>query len=361
MVKSKSSARAGGESTSKKSLAKCFLTVSSAKKDTSRPTRGRVTRQQAAMSASSQSQNRESINAKTKVAEDVEMDSDDMTTNPEATDPDEKPLYTKKAGQQSLKRATRSTVPSMRGRVIPPSQSPSPSDSAISTVQDHFSEYETPGTSLAVTPAESLSKDESSALLKTTGRGNLISENCLSSKRKHDYVLEDALLAHALQEEEYQSKPPSRGTCKTRTKVAIEDSEDDELNLSDVDRGKPVGTDPPPSKRRKIGGGSPLQARAARQSATKFISQNITREIVETDPDESDSEYESHLLEYEYEDSGDSEDSDHDTSVPNAPAPPDTSSTTAPTTLPNRRRAVDRASRTRNSRHYGTTRVSPLA
>ena len=112
--------------------------------------------------------------------------------------------------------------------------------SSLSSVRDQSSEYETPGTSVAVTPAESLVKEEQ--IFKRPSR---ISSNItphrprelFKGKRKRleiDELMEaDALLAQTLQEQEYgndQEVAPRQGR-----NGQIEDSE--ESLLSELSRG----------------------------------------------------------------------------------------------------------------------------
>lgn len=265
--------------------------------------------------------------------EDTEMDSDNTTAISEASDSDEPTVVkkpknsaytTKNSLNQRSERPTRSMTGPQRARVIPPSQSPPGSSSVVSSVRGHSMEDETPRTSVAVTPAESVSKGESSAALKNFSRGSRRSQTGAQNKRKHEDFLKDALLAQALQEAEYQDEPTSPPIARGRTKVTIEDSEDDELDLSNEGEDEPVKIDPQTSKRRKVGGGLSRPTRAAREKAISSLSKNTPIEIVDTDPEESE------LSEYDTEDLDASEESDDAISVSIPIIPQDTPTTAAP-------------------------------
>lgn len=337
------------------------------------PPQGRSRRQQAARSAP---QRRTVPRSGVEVAEDTEMDSDNNTAISEASDSDEPTAAkksknsaptTKKSLTQRSERPRRSMTGPQRARVIPPSQSPSGSSSAVSSVRGHSMEDETPRTSVAVTPAESLSKGESAAALKNVSRGSRRSQTGTQNKRKHEDFLKDALLAQSLQEAEYQNEPTNPPIARGRTKVAIEDSEDDELDLSNEGEDQPVKTDPQPSKRRKVSCGLPRPTRVAREKAISSFSKNTLNEIVDTDPEESE------LSEYDTEAADESEESDDAISISNPILPQNTSTRATPSTpaapiSPNdrvRQRGNARASRRvlRLSTTGGTrmTRVRPTA
>lgn len=225
-------------------------------------------------------------------------------------------------------------------------------------------EDETPRTSVAVTPAESLSKVESSATLKNFSRGNRSIPTGTQNKRKHEDFLKDALLAQSLQEAEYQDEPTCPPIARGRKKVAIEDSEDDELVLSSEGEEEPLKTDLQPSKRRKVGRSLSRPTRIAREKAISSLSKNAPKEIVDTDPEDSD------LSEYDTDDVDESEDSDDAISVSNPIVPQDTSTPAAPIppippTYRGRQRGSTRATR-RTAQFYmingaRTTRVRSAA
>ena len=141
---------------------------------------------------------------------------------------------------------------------MPSSQSPSSSDSILSSPRDQSIEYDTPGTSTVATPAE-LSIE--------------VRKSLLASKRKRysaDDVAADARLAEALQAEEYEdidNKPNKRSRLSV-----VNDSDDDESLLSDLSEedsfGHPVGFQ---DRRSKPAGRASLPSRSARDSAKKMI------------------------------------------------------------------------------------------
>lgn len=228
------------------------------------------------------------------------MDSDNLTQISEGKDSDDEPLSLKRAEQTGSAKKTLKevvippssfTMPVSLSRTVTPSQSPSSDGSALSSVRDQSSEYDTPGTSTAVTPAESLGRPTSLAgLARKTGRGNLLqkaSQISVPTKRKHEDLLEDALLARALQEEEYQVEQPIRGIANRRGATAIEDSDDDDdLDLLETDEADSPGIGIQSSKRQRVGGHSSLPARAARESAQKSVAENVSRSILDTDSDD---------------------------------------------------------------------------
>lgn len=285
------------------------------------------------------------------MAEDTELDSDNITAISEASDSDD-PTATKKSKNsasttkmssltQRSERPTRSMTGLQRVRVIPPSQSPSGSSSALSSVRGHPMEDDTPRTSVAVTPAESLSKGESSAAPKNFSRGSRRYQTETQNKRKHEDFLKDALLAQSLQEAEYQDELTSSPIARGRTKVAIEDSEDDELDLSDEGGDESVKTDTQQAKRRKVGCGLSRPTRVAREKAISSLSKNTPKEIVETDPEESE------LSEYDTEDVDESEESDNAISVSNPIMSQVTTTSAAPISTNN------------GGRQRGNTRTTP--
>ena len=224
------------------------------------------------------------------------MESDELSSIPEGIDSDTEPLSAKHIG------SARSTfkevviplssfkMPVSRSRTLPASQSPS-NGSALSSVRDQSSEYDTPGTSTAVTPAESLGKPTSLAeLARNTGRDNIMqraSQMGVPRKRKHEDTLGDALLAQALQEEEFQEQPPIRGIVRRRRITTVEASDDEDLDLIAMDEEDLRWTVPESSKRPRVGGQSSLPTRAARESAQKSIADKMSRSIMDTDSDDS--------------------------------------------------------------------------
>lgn len=186
---------------------------------------------------------------------------------------------------------------SNRRRVIPASQTPSSDESALSSILDQSMEYDTPGTSITATPAEPLSKE---ALLAETsrksGRGRPLGNPPkfgLRGQQQHQDLLGDALLAQALQEAEYNEDELKQSVTKRRRRAPVEDSDDEDLNLTDLNTGISL-IDLPASKKQKTNGRLSLPTRAARESARKSIAEKSNHEIMDTDSGESNlSEYDS--------------------------------------------------------------------
>lgn len=325
-------------------------------------------RSQGKITASNAPQRRTVPGSRVEVADHTEMDSDNITAISEASDSDE-PAVAKKSknsgssNKKSLTQPSEGPTGSMtdrpqRVRVILPSQSPSGSSTALSSVDDQSLVDETPRTSVAVTPAESLGKVESSVALKNFPRGSRRDQTGSQNKRKHEDLLKDALLAQSLQEAEYQGELPSPPIARVRTKVAIVDSEDDELSFSDEGDEESVHTDHQLFKRRKVGGGSSRPNRVAREKALSSLGKHTTKEILDTDPEESE------LSEYDTEDMHESEESDDAISVSNPIVPIVTTTPAAPIS------AIDRSRQRGNTRAMrrmsrlsepGSTRVRPVA
>ena len=176
----------------------------------------------------------------------------------------------------------------LRGRGLP-SLSPSSIGSISSASRDRSAEYDTPATSAVVTPAESLGKTLSSKSLgNPLGRTlpNSKTITTMKGKRRRDDVDElveaDALLAQALQEEEYGDKKPTRGRPKKAPRNLVNDSDDDSV-LSDLPLEDSDDIDLPVTKRAKKSERPSLPTRAARESARKSITAKASREVMDTD------------------------------------------------------------------------------
>ena len=168
---------------------------------------------------------------------------------------------------------------------MPSSQSPSSSGSILSSPRDQSIEYDTPGTSTVVTPAE-LSIE--------------VRKTLLNSKRKRystDDFAADARLAEALQAEEYEeieNKPNKRSRLSV-----VNDSDDDESLLSDLsEEDHAVGFR---GRISKPAGRASLPSRSARDSAKKNITslriddseEGSVSEFSELNSDDLDDESES--------------------------------------------------------------------
>ncbi|MCJ1438942.1 DNA repair protein rad16 [Xylographa pallens] len=241
-----------------------------------------------------------------------------------------------------------------------PSHSPSAASSVLSSYRENSNDDDTPFTSAAVTPAE-FSIEGRKTRLPTDGMTNSLSKNgrcrgintpsSLKGKRKRkrttdvemaEQVMDDALLAQSLQEQEYaeanvqQIMPKKRGR-----KSKILDSEDEvddsveissQVNDDQSSRHSSSQHDREKVKRVKAIGSTFLPSRAARDSARKSIAEKASMIIVDSDEEELSemSVYDSDLdSELEYSDLD-----DDDAVDPNDLATA-ASITAAPQTLPN--------------------------
>lgn len=299
----------------------------------------RMTRQRAASTTFNEQRGSRLRVLSPEVTKDVEMDSDELVMDTHSTKSAKKLLSSQRTNQSLSAKATLKEVvilsppvkrPSNHVRSIPPSQSPSSDDSALSSVRGQSSEYDTPGTSTAVTPAESLGgRGSLTGNSRKAGRGRPMGQLArigIQNKRKHEDILGDALLAQALQEEEYGEDKPTRGLAKRRKIIAMEDSEGEDLSLSDVDDLDPVEAGDHSAKKMKVGGCLSLPTRTARASAIKSMTNNIPREIMDTDSDDSG------LSEYNFDDEPEdfegSDPSDDETSTFGFAAPGDADAAT---------------------------------
>lgn len=221
--------------------------------------------------------------------------------------------------------------------VVIPISGRSSNASSLSSARDQSSEYDTPGTSAAVTPAGSLAKEESSFKRPSrlsSKKSSYQAEEPFKGKRKRlevDELLEaDALLAQRLQEQEYGEDQDVAPKPRRAQSCLIEDSE--ESLLSDLgpehspdpdefpkphiptsrrpNRGRPKALLPqaasadveggrsleesldeneisetplPRNKRVKTDHRTFLPSRAARDSANKSIKDRTSREILDSE------------------------------------------------------------------------------
>lgn len=158
-----------------------------------------------------------------------------MSAASELEDLDEKPSLAKEKTHRFPQQVLKKVVIPVNGR--------SSITSSLSSVRDHSSEYDTPGTSVVVTPAESLMKGE-----RSSTRPSRISSNTsyqpkgpFKGKRKRlegdEFMEADALLAQRLQEQEYGEDQNAIPTLRGIRNGPIEDSEDS--LLSDLSRELP--------------------------------------------------------------------------------------------------------------------------
>lgn len=328
-------------SQSSKSFLGCILlTATLARKSiaTSNLRSETTARQRAASTASNQTRSHTSFGLQPTLANnDDEAESVHLVYTSDDTDLDIEPLASKRTKKPVFEKQTLKEVvipspsfklPARRGRTVLPSQSPSSDGSALSSVGDQSSEYDTPGTSTAVTPAESLGKATSLAgLAKKSAKGRSMEQGAqtgVSRKRKHEDLLGDALLAQALQEEEFSEEPPTRGIIHRRRANAIKNFDEEDLDHVEMDRSNSLGIGIQPSKRARVGGRSVLPARAARDSAQKSIAEKVSRETMDTNSDDSElSLYDGSdedLKEFEGFDHSDEEALESDSSAPDLPS-----------------------------------------
>lgn len=184
------------------------------------------------------------------------------------------------------------------------SRSPSPSISTLSSMHNHSSEYETPGTSIAVTPAESLSTISKNTSISKAMDGT--SKGYLQRKRKYEEPDSDTLLAQMLQEEEYQEMKPVKSVFKRRQTVVKNGSDDDdEVDFTDFMKKEDYILSLQPSKKLKANTRLSLPTRVARDIAQKSITEKSSHDIIDTDSSESElSEY---MSDEDLEDPDDSE------------------------------------------------------
>lgn len=181
-----------------------------------------------------------------------------------------------------------SNLSSRSGRRVLSSQSPETSESVLSSLEDQFSDYETPETSAIMTPAESLTRrDPSSKVFNTMTEGYddvSITKRAVSIKRKRAHVDDDALLAQVLQEEEYQMDGSGEALAKRQRTIKSKNS----LDLPSLSNR--IEALLPEQERRT--NSEPLRARRARQNDRKPIELDDTRVVIQTDSDDSElSEY----------------------------------------------------------------------
>ena len=246
----------------------------------------------------------------------IDSDSDDVMdlseSEPLVAKRTSRPGPTKKVMKAVAIKTTTPTASTGARRRVPSSQSPSSVDSVLSSTRDHSIEYDTPGTSTAVTPAEMSIE---------------VRKSLLGSKRKRhttDDVDADARLAEALQAEEYEgikSKPNKRSRLSV-----VKDSDDDESILSDLSDEESLDSDMGFQGRKpKPAGRASLPSRQARNSAKK----TITSLHIDDSEEESVSEF-SELNSDDFDDESESESDTED--IPTIAAAVATLDSTVPNT-----------------------------
>lgn len=199
-----------------------------------------------------------------------------------------------------------SKVPVTRGHRAVASSSISSLDD---TMDDTTSEYETPGTSVVVTPAEvSLALSTSGKKVSATARAialrtssqGLNGRNTSKKRRAQDMAADgfpdigtDAQLAQRLQAEEYEELDSVDAGTSKRTKISnssrrLPRRETDSPSLSDVVIVDSDSDDDIPLSSVRGGRGA-LPSRAARDSAKKSISTKLATIVPDSEDDESSS------------------------------------------------------------------------
>lgn len=194
-------------------------------------------------------------------------------------------------------------VPRKKNSRLDSPQSPSSISSTISSRRDCSLEYDTPGTSAAVTPAEfsaegskSKSSSRGISMRRLNGTTRMAAETPSSAtskgKRKRepedeleDLISSDARLAQALQAEEYADLEPRE---KKRRNLRIEDSDEEADSLSDVPSdfdaesiSRPTSVQADRRTVKKIKTGGRLPTRAARDNARKSIADKASLGILD--------------------------------------------------------------------------------
>ena len=251
-----------------------------------------------------------------------------MSAASELEDLDEKALLAKEKTQRFPQQVLKKVVIPVNGR--------SSIASSLSSVRDHSSEYDTPGTSVVVTPAESLMKEQ-----RSSTRPSRISSNTpyqpkepFKGKRKRlegdEFMEADALLAQRLQEQEYgedqdvasrlrgtrngpiddsedsllsdlsrehlpdpdgfpeldipaSARPTRRRIKALPSQAAPTDIEDDRSQVESLDEDEISETSMPMKKRVRTNHRTSLPSRAARDSANKSIKDRTSRRILDSE------------------------------------------------------------------------------
>ncbi|KAL8674680.1 MAG: hypothetical protein Q9168_000912 [Polycauliona sp. 1 TL-2023] len=244
--------------------------------------------------------------------------------------------------------------PTYRSRQ-PPSPSPSSSISVLSSVKDQsMDDYDTPGTSAAVTPAESLGYERKARNTSNLYRGTLTEiASVTQGKRKRNSAMSDlvedvdagvgmdsdAILARAWQEEEYAKEDLKPQSAR---QAPVQDT-DEEMEVLSALTDDPVEVNTSRRKRPKLSGRSSLPSRSARDEAKQSIRQKVSQIL---DSDESAmSDVSAFISEVDSDDFGESEAVQDSVDESDAPAQPGTSVIPSVAPAGNSRAAVRAANR----------------
>lgn len=260
-------------------------------------------------------------------------------------------------------------------KIVVPSSSRSSLVSSLPSLRDQSSEYDTPATSAAATPAESLVKKRRPQPRKGRFQEESLASDTVQSiksrKRKrtevHDLFEADERLAQHLQNEELVDQMPQPSRARRTPCVAIQDSDcEDEVvqsnhdvTFSEENESLCMQT----RKRQDIKDRGRLPSRAARKTARKSLQCESSRLIL--DSEEETSSDSSNLSVFTLdaiasdaleEDEGENDGSDAGTDVGIAGAPNVNAniSTNISADRPSRRRRLLQANATRRRRYTGT-------
>lgn len=200
----------------------------------------------------------------------------------------QEPIYAKAKRNQLPQQVLKKVVIPVNGR--------SSIASSVSSVRDQSSEYDTPGTSVAVTPAESLVREERSSKRPSRFSSSIPTyqpKEPSKGKRKRlevdELVEADALLAQKLQEREYGEDQEEARRPRRARKGLIEDSED-ELLLSDLSQEHSPDPDDVPEL------DIPMSRRSVRRGHKAFLSR-ATPPDVDGDRSQEESLNEEEIIE----------------------------------------------------------------
>ena len=182
------------------------------------------------------------------------------------------------------------SIPVMAGKLKKPSASTSPTDTTLSSLRSSpratSAEYESPGT----TPATSIK-----GVQPAKRKRSLLGKNVVKVEDSEEEEDSDVVLARQLQEEEYAQEGAPNKRLKTG-KWAVEDSEDDESELSEPESLDSVKMAPPAKKSAGKPSTTPankgkLPVRMASSSARRSLGKQKQRfQIDDSESDEALSE-----------------------------------------------------------------------
>ncbi|KAI4279571.1 MAG: hypothetical protein LQ337_000156 [Flavoplaca oasis] len=239
-----------------------------------------------------------------KNSSDVDTDLDDLINTVEDTEPDtastSMKIPTSAEMEKKFLKAVAIPPTNLKVPTHPPqhlsSPSPSSSVSVLSSVRDQLmDDYDTPGTSAAVTPAESLGKGPRPLGHHSKSVHGVLSAagSITKAKRKRnigtvdDIVDADVLLARACQEEEYAKADGAYDveypSIRRNHKTLIQDTDED-MEVVSLSSDDPVEVATSSRKRTKLRGRSSLPSRSARNEAKQSIRRKVSQIL---DSDES--------------------------------------------------------------------------